>query len=234
MPKPKKKADQPRKKRKQVVAQRTKRIARDVARGATQVSVAAKHGVTQQFVSYAVRQVTKAAEIDLDDIIWLRKRSAVRMEMVRLRLLAIAGIPNHEDPDAIQPPPVPMPTADRAVTPEEMEAYKADCYSMGFNPRTRMPLGECESASENVGACRELGRMEQRMAMLLGFGAPKRVEESVAKNIKNMSNQEKAEEMTALGFIPPPGLRDMLRQKVKDKSAATPTASIDPDNNFGL
>lgn len=227
-------AKPPKKKRTRTLAQKTIATAMMVAEGKTQQQVAEAMGVSQQAVSLAVRQVNSVIPgYDLDDVLAMRRQSESRLDVYKRKLLAIVGIRDHEDPNARRPPPVPMNTADRHVTAEEWDAYKALCHDQGFDINGN-PNGYCAKAAEEISGIKALVQIEVRRARLHGIDVPKRIEQLILKNVVHMGSAELMAEFEAAGMQLPPGWKDAIKARIKDPSAPNPRPVIDPDNPIGL
>jgi hypothetical protein len=212
--------------KKKRLSPRTVKAAKMAASGKTQAQIAQVLGVSQPAVSQMVATVRRL-EIDYEDVRDSRLNSARRLDEYRRRLLAIAGVRDHEDPDARQPPPQPKATADRLVTDAEWDEYKTRCIAMGFDI-DGFPQTFAEPAQQ-VSALRALVQVEQRRARLFGLDAPKLIAQVTAKSVRSMSEEELVEEMRQMGLEPPPGLTEALRAQIKDPTASRPHPVVGPE-----
>lgn len=202
-----KKKPKPRPQKKRRLCTTTVAAAKLVASGMSQTKVAAQLGVSQPTVSRAVATV-EGLITNLDDVVEARRQSIIQLNETRKRLLEIAGMRDHLDPDARIPPAKPRATADRLVTPEQWDDYKRQCLAEGFDING-FPITSAEPAQQ-VSACRGIVQIEQRKARLLGLDAPKLIASVTAKSVMHMTDEELAAEMREAGLEPPPGLMELL------------------------
>lgn len=159
----------------------------------------------------------KAAEAVLrfdhfDDVKNCRLVANKRLDAVRGKLLQLAGIVDHENPQAKRCPekPAAVASGERVFTKDEAEAYRLECMEAGFFI-DGSPLTIAEPAQQ-VGACRAMIALEQRRARMFGYDAPKHVINSEGKGIDDMTDEELVRQCEKHGVPIPPAVLDAVRK----------------------